>query len=183
MPKKDNNCNIIFEDFPEFTPNLSPREIFLAGSFGGTYFRPIYSSVTNKNYKNVHKKYPASWWAGIPENHLTNSWDNYDKSINKYGVAVGTTLEFWENSNWITNYNVYGWMDWYCGFYNGRRCEDDQRQIKRWLAIAGPNGRFKNRLITMIKKKKADYNDFSISPKIRQTLQHWGYAVTSNDCK
>ena len=39
-----------FKDFPEFRPNLSPREIFLLGSFGGTYWRPIDSSVKNKNY-------------------------------------------------------------------------------------------------------------------------------------
>lgn len=29
--------------------------IFL-GSFGGTYFRPIYSSVTKQNYKDAHKE-------------------------------------------------------------------------------------------------------------------------------
>jgi hypothetical protein len=183
MPKKDKNGNIIFKDFPEFTPNLTPREIFRAGSFGGTYFREIHSSVTNKNYKNVHKKYPASWWAGIPENHLTNSWDNYDKSINKYGEKVGTTLEFWEHSGWITKYDPLGWVQWYCSFYHGRRCPDDERQIKRWLAVAGQNGRFRKRLINMIKKKKARYNDFTISPKIRQTLLHWSFELTSKDCK
>ena len=38
-----------FPDYPEFRPNLSPREVFKMGSFGGTYWRPIYSSVTEKN--------------------------------------------------------------------------------------------------------------------------------------
>ena len=36
MPKKDNNGNIIFKDYPDFTPNLTPIEIFRLGSFGGT---------------------------------------------------------------------------------------------------------------------------------------------------
>jgi hypothetical protein len=27
-----------------------PKEVLQAGSFGGTYFRPIYSSVTKKHY-------------------------------------------------------------------------------------------------------------------------------------
>ena len=94
MPRKNKNGEIVFKDYPEFRPNLTPREIFKAGSFGGTYWRPIYSSVTNKKYKNIHKKYPQSWWKGIPEDHLTRSFDNYDKSINTYGVMVGTTLEY-----------------------------------------------------------------------------------------
>ena len=48
----------------------------------------------------------------------------------------------------------YGWVQWYCRFYKGRRIPDDERQIKRWLAFAGPKGRFKKRLINMIKKRK-----------------------------
>ena len=39
-----------FKDYPEFTPNLTPEQVLKKGSFGGTYFRPIYSSVTGKNY-------------------------------------------------------------------------------------------------------------------------------------
>jgi hypothetical protein len=183
MPKRNNNNEIIFKDFPEFTPNLSPRDIFLAGSFGGTYWRPIYSTITNKKYKDIHKKYPMSWWKGIPENNLTNSWNDYDKSINKYGVKVGTTLKFWEDSGWITKYHPYGWVEWYCDFYYGKRCNDDERQIKRWQSVTGPNGRFKLWLISMIHKKKTKYNDYSISPKIRQTLLHWGYELTIKDCK
>ena len=33
----------------------------------------------------------------------------------------------------------------------------------------------------MINDKKTKYNDYTISPKIRQTLQHWGYVLTSKD--
>ena len=28
---------ISFADYPEFTPNLTPRQMFQMGSFGGTY--------------------------------------------------------------------------------------------------------------------------------------------------
>ena len=31
----------------DFKPNLSPRQMFKLGSFGGTYWRPIYSNITN----------------------------------------------------------------------------------------------------------------------------------------
>lgn len=179
MPKKDSNGNIIFIDHPEFTPNLTPREIFQLGSFGGTYWRPILSDVTNKNYKNQHLKFPKSWWKDIPESWLTNP--NCDISINKYQVRVGTSLKFWEDKEWIHELDPYGWVQWYCNFYNGRRSSDDNRQIKRWLALAGTKGRFRKWLITLINKKNGKYNDFTISPKIRQTLQHWGYVLTKND--
>lgn len=170
-----------FKDYPEFKPNLTPRQIFKMGSFGGTYFRPIYSSVTKKNYKNVHKKYPKEWFEGIPDSHLTKPFDEYDKNINKYKVKVGTTLKDWEKSGWITKQDPYGFVQWYMAFYNGRRTPDDERQIKRYNALAGPNGRFRKRLISIIKSKKGKYNDNDISPKIRQTLQHWGYKLTKRD--
>jgi len=33
----------------------------------------------------------------------------------------------------------------------------------------------------MIINKNSKYDDFEISPKIRQTLQHWGYQLTRDD--
>ena len=179
MPTKDKNGNIIFPDHPEFNPNLTPSEIFKLGSFGGTYWRPIFSNVTKKNYKNQHLTFPKSWWKDIPEYWLTNN--QCDISINKYKVRVGTSLKFWEDSQWIQAQDPYGWVQWYCNFYNGRRSPDDRRQIKRWLALAGPKGRFRKWLITLINKKNSKYDDFKISPKIRQTLQHWGYVLTLKD--
>jgi len=170
-----------FKDYPDFTPNLSPRQIFKLGSFGGTYWRPIYSTVTNKHYTNVHKGYPKSWWKGIKDKNLITEWKEYDININKYNTKVGTTLEFWEKKEWINEKHPYGWVQWYCDFYNGKRCSDDLRQIKRWKALAGPKGRFRNMLINLIIKKNSSYNDESISPKIRQTLQHWGYKLTKQD--
>ena len=181
--KRNKNGELVFEEYPEFRPNLTPREIFKRGSFGGTYWRPIYSSVTGKNYKNQHKKYPSTWWKDIPNNWLTNSWYKYDKSINTYSVKVGTTLECWEEKEWITKYNPYGWVQWYCDFYSGKRGPDDERQINRWIRTAGPKSRFRRALINLIIKNDKKYNDFSISPKRRQTLQHWAYVLTKTDCK
>lgn len=173
---------IYFEDFPEFRPNLTPKQIFERGSFGGTYWRPIYSSVTGKNYKNKHKKYPKDWF-DLPNNMLTNNWEDYDKSINKYNVKVGSTLEEWEEKDWINKKHPYGWVQWYCDFYNGKRSYDDERQIGRWSRTTGPNSRFRRALINKIIKNKTKYNDYTISPKIRQTLQHWAYVLQNKDCK
>ena len=181
MPKKDSNGKIIFNDYPNFKPNLTPSDIMKLGSFGGTYWRDIYSSVTKKKYTNQHNNYPKSWWKGIPKNWMVSEWEEYNKDINKYKVKVGTTLKFWEEKQWIKPSHPYGWFQWYCDFYNGKRSSDDERQVSRWLRTAGPNSRFRKMLINIIKKKDGTYNNFNISPKIRQTLQHWGYKLTRKD--
>jgi len=181
MPKKNKDGEIIFHDFPNFKPNLTPKEIFELGSFGGTYWRPIKSKFCKSILREQHLKYPKSWWKNIPDNWLTNKWDKYDTKINKYKVSVGTTLEFWEEKNWIVSSHPYGWVQWYCDFYSGKRSDDDERQINRWIRTAGPNSRFRRMLINLINNHKTTFDDFSISPKIRQTLQHWGYVLTDID--
>lgn len=173
------NGKLVFKDYPEFRPNLTPRQIFMMGSFGGTYWRPIYSGITKKKYNNIHKKYPKKWWEGLEQEQLSSSKCNI--SVNKYKVRVGTSLSFWEKKGWIHKDHPYGWVQWYCDFYLGKRSSDDKRQIDRWNKFAGEKGRFRLWLITLIKKKKTKFDDFSVSPKIRQSLQHWGYILTEKD--
>mgnify|MGYP001294879530 CR=1 FL=1 len=169
-----------FKDHPEFKPNLSPHQVLKMGSFGGTYFRPIYSSVTKKHYKSedVINEYPKSWFKGIDIDKMVIS-SKYDKNVNKYKVKCGTGLEDWEDKGWIIEQDPYGWFQWYCRFFEGRRSPDDERQIKRWLGICGPKGRFKNRLINIIKNKNTNVNDYSVSPVIRQLMHQWGYELRS----
>ena len=181
-PKRVNG-EIFFKDHPEFRPNLSPKQIFKMGSFGGTYWRPIKSNFFKETLKNKHKKYPKSWWKTIPEEHLTTPFDKYDIKINKYGKKVGTTLKFWQDKGWIDKQDPYGWVQWYCEFYLGRRSKDDERQISRFNKLTGPKGRFRKWLVTQILKKGTtkDWDNYTISPAIRQTLQHWGYKLKKKD--
>ena len=72
-------------------------------------------------------------------------------------------------------------MQWYCDFFSGKRNKDDKRQISRWLKLAGPKGRFRNSLITYIQRKSGQWDDDGVSPKIRQTLQHWAYRLTKKN--
>jgi hypothetical protein len=180
IPKNINGL-ICFKDCPEFTPNLTPKEIFELGSFGGTYWRPIKSIFYKTCLKNKHKKY--SCLKDIQDDKLIRPFDEYDKTINKYGTKVGTTLQFWEKKGWMDKKDPYGWVQWYCEFYSGRRSKDDNRQISRFNKLAGPKGRFRKWLITLILKKgsKKDWDNHNISPAIRQTLQHWGYKLTKKD--
>ena len=187
---RDKKGIIHFNDYPEFQPNLTPREIFEKGSFGGTYWRPIYSSVVNKDLKNQHRS--KKWnvdeiFKGLDDNILTKS--KCDIKINKYKVRVGQSLEEWERERkggpWIREDDPYGWVQWYCRFYNGRRLNngEDERQISRWAGIASERGRFRRWLVTLILKNNSAWNDFTVSPSIRQTLQHWAYELTENDYK
>ena len=41
--------------------------------------------------------------------------------------------------------------------------------------------RFRGKLVKMIRNSGSKYDDYSISPKIRQILLHWGYELTEKD--
>lgn len=168
-----------FAGHPEFRPSLSPRELFRAGAFGGTYWRPIRSAVTGRAHTGAHRRLPADWWRGIDESLLASP--KYDKARNCYGVKVGTTLEYWESKGWITAQDPYGWVQWYCHFFAGRRSADDARQIQRWQGVAGPTGRFRRRLANMVRERRTRVDDPAVSPGIRQTLLHWAYQLQPGD--
>lgn len=171
----------------DFKPNRSPEEILRAGAFGGTYFRPIVSSVTNVRYKSIEvleNTVQPEWIQGLDKKrYLTNN--TYSTSINKYKVKCGGSLGMWESSGWIADCDPYGWFQWYCRFYQGRRCSDDGRQIGRWLKSAGPKGRFRSQLCNKILAAggMGHVNDERISPVIRQTLLHWGLGITEDILK
>ena len=40
---------------------------------------------------------------------------------------------------------------------------------------------FRGKLVKMIKNSDSKFDDYSISPKIRQILLHWGYELTEKD--
>ena len=74
----------------QFKPNKKPKAVFRAGAFGGTYFRPIHSSVTGKNYNGSLKEYPEDWFKGMDVKKKVQSPD-YDKKVNKYKVKCGSS--------------------------------------------------------------------------------------------
>lgn len=164
----------------DFHPNRTPEEIMRAGSFGGTYYRPIASAVTNKTYSAtevLRDSVQPKWIEGLDKKTMLTS-STYRPSVNKYGVKCGGSLGMWESSGWISDADPYGWFQWYCRFFQGRRCSDDVRQIQRWAKSAGPKGRFRSQLCNKILAAKTRADDASISPVIRQTLLHWGLEIT-----
>jgi len=180
VPKKSSHGSLLFADHPEFKPNLTPAEVLQMGSFGGTYFRPITSGVTGTSYKSAHKEFPADWFEGL-EIKAQVTAKKYNPAVNRYGVKCGGDLDMWEGSGWISNIDPYGWFQWYCRFYLGRRSTDDDRQISRARGVMSDKGRFRNQLIGRCARAGREFNDANVSPVIRQTLQHWGYVLTERD--
>merc|ERR1719157_112350 len=167
----------------EFRPNRTPEDILRFGSFGGTYFRPIHSAVTNVKYQSsdiLEDTVDPEWIAGLNKSTLLTSM-KYRKDINKYKVSCGGSLDMWEGSGWISDLDPYGWFQWYCRFYLGRRSTDDARQIARGLGVMSNKGRFRNQLIGRCARGGKKFDDTSVSPVIRQASQHWGYVLTKKD--
>ena len=158
----------------ELHPNKSPIEVIKEGVFGGTYFRDVCSNTNDEWYKSIWKE--SDDLKNIEPKYYSSNF--YDTKVNKYRVKCGTSLRSWENKGWISSIDLYGWLQWYFRYYLGRRSSDDEKQIKRWKDIVA---RFKGILIKMIKNEGAKFDDYSISPKIRQILLHWWYELVESD--
>lgn len=165
-----------------FRPNRSPEQVLRGGAFGGTYYRSIASAVTNQTYSTkqvLSTSVQDEWIKGLDSKTMLTS-QKYQQHVNKYKSKCGGSLGMWESSGWIADSDPYGWFQWYCRFYQGRRCSDDARQISRWKGVAGLKGRFKSQLCNKIIAANTSVDDTKISPVIRQTLWHWGLEITED---
>jgi hypothetical protein len=134
---------------PRFRPQLTPRQMLRLGVFGGKYMT------------DCRGEFPASWFAGA-----RLSPGGHDRRLNFFGVSASQPLSEWRRKGWIHRDDPRGWFQWYCRYYMGRRCEDDERQIKRWQAI--------RRHVAQIVKNCAR-GDLTCRPRQRQALLQWAY--------
>lgn len=134
---------------PEFTPDLSPKEMLKLGIFGGKYMT------------DCQEEFPQDWFL---EAKLCT--EKHDPNLNYFGVNASQPLSVWKEKDWIHPDDPRGWFQWYCRYYMGRRHEDDLRQIKRWKAI--------KRHIAQI-KKNCESRDTNCRRKQRQAVLHWAY--------
>ena len=70
----------------DFRANIAPVEVIKKGSFGGTYFRDIYSTDNEKWYKNSWKYFDVL--KDIDQKYYFSNY--YVSSVNKCGVKCGT---------------------------------------------------------------------------------------------
>jgi hypothetical protein len=135
---------------PEFTPHLTPKEMLELGVFGGLYF------------SDKPEEFPASWF----KNAKLSPDGKRHKELNYYGLNASQPLSVWQTKGWIHPDDPRGWFQWYCRYYLGRRHEEDERQIKRWKAIA--------RHIAQIRHSCRPGDQFC-RPRQRQAILHWAY--------
>ena len=59
----------------------------------------------------------------------------------------------------------------------------EDRKMMKGKLIDGKKivSRFRGKLVKMIRDAGSKFDDYSISPKIRQILLHWGYELTEKD--
>ena len=155
----------------DFDVNKTHVDLIKKGAFGGTYFRDIYSSVNGKWYRKSWKEFDQL--KDVDQKYYCSSY--YDVSVNKYGVKCETWLRFQGNKVWTNEIDLYGQFQWYFRYWLGRRSKDDERQINRWKSIVS---RFRGKLVKMINDDGSKFDDYSMSPKIRQILLHQGYELT-----
>lgn len=135
-----------------FKPELTPKQMLALGVFGGVYMR------------DCKKEFPKDWF--VNARFQKSGVYKRDPKLNFFGVNASQSLKEWKRKDWIHPQDPRGWFQWYCRYYMGRRSKDDERQIKRWLAI--------RRHIAQI-KKNCKTGDFSCHTKQRQAVLHWGY--------
>ena len=133
---------------PRFKPDLTPKEMLKLGVFGGRYMT------------DCRAEFPAGWFT---EAKLSTC---RDASLNCFGVNASKPLSYWREKGWIYQEDPRGWFQWYCRYTLGRRCQDDERQIKRWLNMT--------RHIAQLRKNCME-GDLSCRKRQRQALLHWGY--------
>ena len=88
-----------------FGANKTPFEVIKEGSFGGAYFRDIYSGMNGKWYRKPWKEF--NQLKDIDQKFHCS--DYYDVSVNIYGVKCGKLLTFSENKGWIDK-KRYLWL-------------------------------------------------------------------------
>lgn len=188
-PTRDRDSTFRFEDQPSFTPNKSPEEMLREGCFGGSYFRPLHSKRLGITIVDDYKELPSSWYSDLEVSKFLTS-PTYDAEVNKYEVSSGQSIEEWEAAGWINHtHDVRGWVQWYCRFYMGRRCEDDERQISRWKKCVGETGRWRRMLlkkymsmgIREVFDDGEDEEGRDVSPVMHQTCHHWAYEIRQGD--
>lgn len=188
-PTRSEDGTFHFDDYPSFSPNKSPEEMMREGAFGGSYWRPLKSRRLGIVIVDDWKELPSPWIAGLDvDTYLTNP--EYNADINKYKVACGQSIEEWEASGWIMHeYDVRGWFQWYCRFFQGRRCADDDRQVSRWRKCVGATGRWKRMLLKAYLRQGVhdvfddgeDEDTREVSPVMHQTCHHWAMQITQHD--
>jgi len=133
----------------DFKPELTPKQMLRLGVFGGKYMT------------DCRDEFPDDWFEKAKLCH-----EKHDAKLNYFGVNASQPLSVWRKKGWIYAEDPRGWFQWYCRYYLGRRCIDDERQIKRWRAVRRHIAQIRNNCPPL---------ELDCHPRQRQALLHWAY--------
>ena len=69
----------------------------------------------------------------------------------------------------------------FSGILDAGQAEDHKMRKDRLINGKRIESRFRGKLVKMIKDTGSKFDDYLISPKIRQILLHWGYELIEKD--
>lgn len=115
----------------EFRPELTPSQMLQLGVFGGAYYIGVKDLIPSD--------LPRNWFLNVQFSKTGFK----DPRLNYFKLAASQSLSVWRKKGWIHPQDPHGWFQWYCGYYFGRRSDDDSRQTKRWRAIHRHIGQIK----------------------------------------
>lgn len=133
-----------------FKPDLTPKQMLAIGVFGGKYMT------------DCKKEFPKDWFT-----RAKLCSEKHDAKLNFFKVNASQPLSVWRANGWIYKEDPRGWFQWYCRYFMGRRIEkEDDRQIKRWIAMRRHVSQVVNKCLR---------EDYTCNTKQRQALLHWAY--------
>ncbi|CAI5758128.1 unnamed protein product [Candida verbasci] len=143
------------DDFNDdnFEPHLTPEEMLKEGVFEGKYLN------------DCEEELPKEWFENSKDKRVKIG-DKPNVALNRFKIKSRQSLVIWRENSWIMGNDPRGWFQWYCRYWLGRRCDDDQFQKKRWRAFKRHHGQV---------KKNCKKGDFNCRPKQRQALLQWAY--------
>lgn len=145
MVKSKNNFD------PRFKPDFTPKQMLKLGVFGGYYFEVKTKDIPVEIMKLANM----------------SKTKKKDSELNYFKVSASQPLVVWQKKGWINKADPNGWFEWYIKYFYGRRLpKEDERQIKRWLAM--------RRHIMQI-KNNCRAGDAFCRTRQRQALLHWAY--------
>ena len=135
-----------------FEPQLTPKEMLKLGVFGGRYMT------------DCTAEFPDDWFE-----HARLCHERHDPELNFFKINASLPLAVWRKKEWIYFEDPRGWFQWYCRYWMGRRCPDDERQIRRWKAMTRHLAQLRHCPLP---------GDWNCRRKHLQALLHWAY-----DCR
>ena len=103
-------------------------------------------------------------YSNINEKWYKNSWKEF--------IHLKNIDKFYASDYYDVNVNKYG-----VKYGTSLRFWEN----KGWVNIVKIVSRFRGELVKMIRDANSKFDDYSISPTIRQILLHWGYELTEKD--